>query len=194
MFMKSPEFYSRFNVNGLLRADAQTRFNIYQIAIANGIYSPNDCREFEDENPRDGGDEYVDPATRGSAVTPAPSKMTQTQPDQSPGGQDEQTSAKAVESGLIWAKHWAREMVRGETAEVLRAAKRHASKPEEWRRFVASYYGRRAVQLGACCDPAAAEAYCTGRREAILASGISVLEKQDEAEATLVALAAGGKA
>jgi HK97 family phage portal protein len=56
-----PDAYLRFNVAGLLRADVKTRFDVYALAIQNGIYSPNDCRELEDDNPREGGDVYVTP-------------------------------------------------------------------------------------------------------------------------------------
>lgn len=61
--------YARFNVKGLLRGDTKERFSVYEIAIRNGIYSPNDCREFEEENAREGGDEYVDPrGTHGMSL------------------------------------------------------------------------------------------------------------------------------
>lgn len=60
--------YLRFNVTGLLRGDAAARFAVYDIAIRSGIYSPNDCREFEEQNPREGGDEYVDPKSPQQAA------------------------------------------------------------------------------------------------------------------------------
>jgi HK97 family phage portal protein len=75
-FLADPSLYTRFNVEGLLRADADTRFRIYDMAIRNGIYSPNECRELEDRNPREGGDVYVTPTApqqaRGASPQPKP--------------------------------------------------------------------------------------------------------------------------
>lgn len=53
--------YAKFNAGALLRGDTTSRFNSYKTAIQNGIYSPNECREFEDMNPREGGDIYLTP-------------------------------------------------------------------------------------------------------------------------------------
>lgn len=51
----------RFNVNALLRGDTKTRFEVYAIGRNWGLLSANDCRELEDRNPIDGGDEYLVP-------------------------------------------------------------------------------------------------------------------------------------
>lgn len=55
------EFYAKFNAGALLRGDTKSRFDSYKTAIQWGIYSPNECREFEDMNPREGGDMYLTP-------------------------------------------------------------------------------------------------------------------------------------
>lgn len=52
---------ARFNVNGLLRGDAKARWDGYVKALQWGVYSPNEVRRLEDQNPRDGGDIYYDP-------------------------------------------------------------------------------------------------------------------------------------
>ncbi len=53
--------YAKFNVGALLRADIKTRYEQYGKGIQWGILSPNDCRELEDANPREGGDIYLTP-------------------------------------------------------------------------------------------------------------------------------------
>lgn len=53
--------YAKFNAGALLRGDLKSRFDAYGKAIQWGIWSPNDCRELEDQNPRDGGDVYLTP-------------------------------------------------------------------------------------------------------------------------------------
>lgn len=53
--------FVKFNMNALLRGNAQARGEYYQKMITNGVYSPNECRELEDMNPREGGDVYFTP-------------------------------------------------------------------------------------------------------------------------------------
>jgi HK97 family phage portal protein len=78
-FLTEPDLYVKINPAGLLRANAQVRFGVYEIGIRNGIYSPNDCREFEELNPREGGDEYVTPTAPQQAAgsRPGPPSLTE---------------------------------------------------------------------------------------------------------------------
>lgn len=54
------EFF-KFNLDALLRADLKTRYDSYAIAIQNEFMSPNEAREKENLNPRDGGDDFKNP-------------------------------------------------------------------------------------------------------------------------------------
>ncbi|MCU1787511.1 phage portal protein [Pectobacterium polaris] len=58
---KQGTFYAKFNAGALLRGDMKSRFDAYATAINWGMYSPNDCLELEDRNPRPGGDVYLTP-------------------------------------------------------------------------------------------------------------------------------------
>jgi len=201
-FISQRRMYVKFNINARLRADSKTRFDIYDIAIRNGIFSPNDCRALEDQNPRDGGDVYVDPSTRGSGVTPDAAKPTQSGPDMPPQDMnmpDNQPGnggdvGGSMETGDTWAKTWARHLVEAERTDLAEGARKHAANPSAWRRFVASYYGRRVPVVSALCDPDAAKMYCAARREIILDAGIGILDQKEQAEAALVALAVREKA
>ena len=54
--------FMKFNVDGLLRGDFQSRMNGYAIGRQNGWYSSNDIRELEDMNripAEEGGDRYL---------------------------------------------------------------------------------------------------------------------------------------
>lgn len=51
------EFYTKVNLNALLRADIKTRFEAYRTAIQNGFMSPNMAAELEEWNPAEGGDQ-----------------------------------------------------------------------------------------------------------------------------------------
>ena len=51
----------KFNVEGLQRGAMSARFDAYQKGVNMGVYSPNEIRELEDMNPREGGDIYLTP-------------------------------------------------------------------------------------------------------------------------------------
>lgn len=51
--------YFKHNDRDLLRGDFPTRMDGYSKAVSAGIFSPNDCRRFEDQNPYEGGDKYL---------------------------------------------------------------------------------------------------------------------------------------
>lgn len=56
-----PDIQVKFNVEGLQRGAMSARFDAYQKGINMGVYSPNEIRELEDMNPREGGDIYLTP-------------------------------------------------------------------------------------------------------------------------------------
>ncbi|MBU9866809.1 phage portal protein [Rahnella aceris] len=58
---KRGRLYAKFNAGALLRGDMKSRYDSYKTGIGWGILSPNDCRELEDMNPREGGDIYLTP-------------------------------------------------------------------------------------------------------------------------------------
>ena len=53
--------YAKFNAGALMRGDLKGRYESYGKGIQWGVLSPNDCRDLEDLNPRDGGDIYLTP-------------------------------------------------------------------------------------------------------------------------------------
>lgn len=55
---KQFQFIIEFNTKDILRASTQERFESYDIAIRNGIMSPNEARAAENMQSREGGDEY----------------------------------------------------------------------------------------------------------------------------------------
>ncbi len=53
-----PGVYAKHNVNDLLRGDANSRANWYRTMLSSGVYSINEVRELEDENPIEDGDDH----------------------------------------------------------------------------------------------------------------------------------------
>ncbi|MCH7337122.1 phage portal protein [Acinetobacter sp. NIPH 2699] len=55
------KYYAKFNAGALIRGDLKTRYESYAIGINWGFLCPNDARELEDMDPREGGDIYLTP-------------------------------------------------------------------------------------------------------------------------------------
>jgi len=53
--------FAKYIVEGMLRGDALSRYQSYQVAINNTILTPNEIRELEDRNPVEGGDVLFTP-------------------------------------------------------------------------------------------------------------------------------------
>ncbi|MCG3463117.1 phage portal protein [Xenorhabdus bovienii] len=83
---KQGQFYAKFNTGALLRGDMKSRFEAYTRGINWGIYSPNECRELEELNPREGGDIYLTPMNMtsdpGSAQKPNPEEKLHADDDE----------------------------------------------------------------------------------------------------------------
>jgi len=52
-------YYIRFNVNAILRADQKTRYESYRVGIQSGFLTPNEARELEEREAKDGGDRLL---------------------------------------------------------------------------------------------------------------------------------------
>jgi HK97 family phage portal protein len=64
-----PDVFAQFNLSALLRGDTKTRWEAHVKSLQWGVRNPNEVRALEDENPREGGDEYYDPPnTAGTAA------------------------------------------------------------------------------------------------------------------------------
>lgn len=68
----------RFNLDGLLRGDFKTRQEGLKIQREAGVINPNEWREEEGRNPRDGGDEYWEQGPSGQTGAPSPAPAEET--------------------------------------------------------------------------------------------------------------------
>ena len=50
------DYYFRFNVDAILRADIKTRYDAYHKSIQSGFKTPNEVRALEEDEPLEGGD------------------------------------------------------------------------------------------------------------------------------------------
>lgn len=66
--------YVKFNVDALLRGDIKSRYEAYKIGLESRILNANDCREMEDMDAYDGGDEFWAPLNMAPVGVPRQSK------------------------------------------------------------------------------------------------------------------------
>lgn len=57
--VEQTKYFAEFSVEGLLRADTATRFEIYAKAVQNGLKTRNECRALENDPQMEGGDELT---------------------------------------------------------------------------------------------------------------------------------------
>jgi HK97 family phage portal protein len=63
-----PAIYAKFNRAALVKGDIKARWEAYVKGLQWGVWSPNEVRALEDQNPREGGDIYYPPPnTAGNA-------------------------------------------------------------------------------------------------------------------------------
>lgn len=78
-----PEIYARFNRKALVRGDLKARQGFHVAMLQWGVYSPNEIRALEDDNPREGGDIYYDPPN-----TAGGEKEDRDEPEKAPESKD----------------------------------------------------------------------------------------------------------
>jgi len=206
-------FFPEFVLDGLTRGDISTRYTAYQIGVTNGWLSPNEVREKENMNPREGGDEYHQNSPGAAPNGPQPlgvpepgkplrrKRLMEPPPDDQEDGADalrpsEMVSGSEVRATMI-AVAAAERVLRREAEQVRQHALDLAAKPERWEGWVRAFYGshRRFVQGALMLDEARAAAWCDAQLASVLREGVAVVDtwgvKSPVAE-SLVALALEG--
>jgi HK97 family phage portal protein len=74
-------YFTKFNIDGLLRGDFATRSTGYSILILCGVLAPNEARAFEDWNPYEGGDDHRLPLNTAPAGSPLAAPPLEPAPD-----------------------------------------------------------------------------------------------------------------
>lgn len=80
--------YARFNRAALVKGDIKARWEAYVKGLQWGVWSPNEIRALEDQNPRDGGDVYYPPPNMTAATEAAGGDPV------TPGSDDEATTER----------------------------------------------------------------------------------------------------
>jgi len=146
-------YYVEFLLDGLERADIQTRHVVYRSGINAGIYSPNECRAKENMNPYEGGDTYLRP------LNMVPHDQPVFTPDPPPAAGKNSAAPDTKSGSSIKERNKLRDsykkrfllaagaMVAGEVADVRKAVAEHldTKSAETLKEWLDEYYSRFAV-------------------------------------------------
>jgi hypothetical protein len=129
--------FAKYIVEGMLRGDALSRYQSYQLAINNTILTPNEIRELEDRNPVEGGDKLFTPMNMmelgATPPTPAPAPTPQRNWSDQPTIETRATSAATTRRALMLRnvrlfEEAASRVVKREAADIRKAAKSRLGK------------------------------------------------------------------
>ena len=178
-FADDPEHFCEFVVDGLLRADAQTRAQYLNTLVMNGTMTRNEARSLENLNWLPGLDTPLEPNNLGTNGSQGP------RPETAP----RRGGANAIR---VVEKVAEREL-RREVEGIKRVAKVHASgDTSAWAAAVQEWYGEHFARLQDVLEIPAdvARNYCALRERDVIANGVAVLESWSSNELASAALAA----
>ena len=125
-------YYFEFDMKSLMRGDNKSRAEFYKLMREVGAMNPNEIREAENLNPREGGDEYWDqgPSGQGGPGGAAPA-------DDDADDTDDKASKAEAMLRPVFADAQAR-MHKREQTDILASAERYAKGDEGLEGFVGS--------------------------------------------------------
>ena len=156
-------YFAKFNLNALLRGDAETRAKYYETMRRNGVYSVNEIRRLEDMNPvGDEGDVRIvelnmQPLESLVSDPDAPKEPVPSLPPLA----DEQKAAQIAGNGPVGPFQAAKpiisdvasRLIRRESDRIRRICKRHASEPDQIRERIESFYDDHAAAAKEAIGP-----------------------------------------
>lgn len=174
--MERRQYYYKWEVNGLLRGDSQSRSAFYHSAIVDGWLSPNEVRELEDWNPYEGGDTYFIQGAmvpvRAAANPPdetavVPQRVEQDNEDEE---DDDSAELRRAVSELTATRAKLRDAARGMLSATLArmvhiettAARRASKKPEGFMQWLDDFYGEHEQTMATALRPVLSAASAFG--------------------------------
>ena len=176
-FADDPEYFCEFIVDGLLRADSESRSNYLNRMVLNGTMTRNEARAIENLNWLPGLDTPLQPNNMGENGTQGPRPET----------------AKGGNRALRVVEKVAERELHRERLEIRKLAKAHASGDvSAWASAVTEWYGAQHARLQDVLeiDETVARNYCAMRERDVIANGVAVLESWTPNELAAAALAA----
>jgi phage portal protein BeeE len=95
------QFYPEFYMDSILRGDVKTRAEVYLSQIGSGMLSPNEARQREQMNDREGGDTYYVPLNWVDANMPNPKLEAMASQSDKPNDNPAENSLKIAETRSV---------------------------------------------------------------------------------------------
>lgn len=150
--LSPPETYAKFGVKGLLRGDSTARAAFYSQMIQIGIFSVNECREWEEESPVDGGDVHFFPLNMAPLPSVAfpPPVVPETPPPQStsmPGTTPAPVAEVQPALARLLLEQTLERLWKVEQTAILRAVEKPTKFPDWMEEFYANHESKLAEAL-----------------------------------------------
>lgn len=176
LIVRKDSQFVEFITAALLKGTTKERYEVYEIALANGIMSPNEVRRLENLNPRPGGDTWGPP-------TPTDRTLA----DQARRVNDNPQAARLLQS---FAQDAAGRVIRREQGALAKLAERSGPDAGAWEQGVKEFYsgGHAAFVTDALKVPqSVAAAWCDRQMWTVLAEGPSAAAGWNGADSTRLA-------
>lgn len=173
LILEPKKYFAAFVLDGLLRGDAKTRAEAFQIMRQNGTLNADEWRSFENMNPiEDGSGQVYLQMSNMVPLGTEPATVVAAPP--SPAEKPKQENARSRQL----AEKAAARIVRKEIVAVRKNAAKLAGEPEGWETWLNAFYSEIA---GECVrelalDADVARRYADEQRDAITYHGVGVVE------------------
>lgn len=141
LIVDDDQYFAEHNVDGLQRADTQTRFASYATGKQWGWLNTNEIRSFENMNPVEGGDIYLQPMNMSEAG--APPEPDESEPPMLP---DERARA-------VFARDAAERIANTEIRELSKRIDKSSEDRERWNAWVAEMFAKHQGYVAQVLDP-----------------------------------------
>ncbi len=159
-------FSTEFLVDGLLRGDAKSRYEVYQIALNMRIMNPNEVRLRENLNPYPGGNEFLTTPNNSAGTQPAPRQAFDPR-------------------AQLLGREMSRQLAKKETLAIEKHARKYADDGAGWEAWAREFYVDVASELTDrfSVEPTAAQRYAAQQRDDLILRGAGVAEAGESARA-----------
>lgn len=132
-------YYTKFQVQALLRGDQQRRYSAYAIGRQWGWLSANDVRRLEDMNPIEGGDDYLEPLNMVPAGAEREEPADEPDEERTPPA-PQQANVPPREAISLLLTDAANRCAAAEVRGLEKRAAKAADDPERWAAWLAEFY------------------------------------------------------
>lgn len=130
LIVNTNRFYSEFLVDALMRGDIKSRYDAYNVGIQAGILAPNEPRQWENLNPKEGLDEPLRPLNMVPVNQAQEEQPQQQQPTPQPSQMEESEAEPQQDNRFMKLLKVGAERVLNKEIKAIRASAKKLNEPE----------------------------------------------------------------